>query len=363
VQTRKTNIARLGESRPKTKVANTILAVLQQEAQPLPIGTIVRSVAARLDGINPHSIYTRVYRLAEEQRIDSIDRDGTRYYAHHGVAVSAPEAQPARDTRSAILDILSHAKEPMLLSDVVERIRDERGISKKNVYVAIARLVSDGLAKEHVIFRRRHVALAHPAPVVEEEHALDPIAMASLQSRHIPAAQPEEQPALPLPHFRVVEEQPTQSDPEMRAALERAFAPAPAQHTPTLNPTQRRVRPEPFDPAVAYAPDAAPDPPALPGTPHFIDCALKIAGLDITARITLDLPNSIAREATFRYLVRVLGELERISSDVLGVGAAQALAQTAMQLAEEEEAKRRRLEQRIALISAALLPEEPPNDQ
>jgi hypothetical protein len=53
-----------------------------------------------------------------------------------------------------------------------------------------------------------------------------------------------------------------------------------------------------------------------------------------------------------------LRELERISSDVLGIGAAQALAQTAMQLAEEEEAKRRRLEQRIALISAALLPEE-----
>jgi Fe2+ or Zn2+ uptake regulation protein len=311
VQTRKTNIARLGESRPKTKVANTILAVLQQEAQPLPIGTIVRSVAARLDGINPHSIYTRVYKLAEEQRIDCIDRDGTRYYAHHGAALE--EQPPARDTRSAILAILSNAKEPMLLSDVVERIRDERGISKKNVYVAIARLVSDGLAKEHVIFRRRHVALAHPAPVVEEpSHALDPSAMASLQSRHIPA----------------------------------------------LNPTQRRVRPEPFDPAVAYAPEAEPDPPALPDTPHFIDCELKIAGLDITARITLDLPNSIAREATFRYLVRVLGELERISSDVLGVGAAQALAQTAMQLAEEEEAKRRRLEQRIALISAALLPEE-----
>jgi Fe2+ or Zn2+ uptake regulation protein len=313
VQTRKTNIARLGESRPKTKVANTILAVLQQEAQPLPIGTIVRSVAARLDGINPHSIYTRVYKLAEEQRIDSIDRDGTRYYAHHGIIPSAPEAQPARDTRSTIIDILSAAKEPMLLSDVVERIRDERGISKKNVYVAIARLVSDGIAKEHVIFRRRHVALAHPAPVVEEpSHALDPIAMAGLQSRHIPA----------------------------------------------LNPTQRRVRPEPFDPAVAYAPEAEPDPPALPDTPHFIDCDLRIAGLDITAHITLDMPNSIAREATFRYLVRVIKELERISSDVLGVGAAQALAQTAMQLAEEEEAKRRRLEQRIALISAALLPEE-----
>jgi Fe2+ or Zn2+ uptake regulation protein len=315
VQTRKTNIARLGESRPKTKVANTILAVLQQEAQPLPIGTIVRSVAARIDGINPHSIYTRVYKLAEEQRIDSIDRDGTRYYAHHGVVT--PEQPPARDTRSAILDILSHAKEPMLLSDVVERIRDERGISKKNVYVAIARLVSDGIAKEHVIFRRRHVALAHPAPVEEEAHALDPIAMASLQSRHIPA----------------------------------------------LNPTQRRVRSEPFDPAIAYAPEPAPDPPALPDTPHFIDCELRIGGLDITAHITLDMPNSIAREATFRYLVRVVKELERISSDVLGVGAAQALAQAAMQLAEEEEGKRRRLEQRIALISAALLPEEPTSDQ
>jgi Fe2+ or Zn2+ uptake regulation protein len=281
VQTRKTNIARLGESRPKTKVANTILAVLQQEAQPLPIGKIVRSVAARLDGINPHSIYTRVYKLAEEQRIDSIDRDGTRYYAHHGIIT--PEQQPARDTRSAIIDILSAAKEPMLLEELAKSVRDQRGIAKKNAYVAIARLVSDGLAKEHVIFRRRHVALAHPAPVVEE------------QSRHIPAAEPA--------------------------------------------------------------------PPALPDTPHFIDCELRIGGLDITARITIDLPNTIAREATFRYLVRVLGELERISSDVLGIGAALSQAQSAMQLAEEEEVKRRRLEQRIALISAALLPEEPASDQ
>jgi Fe2+ or Zn2+ uptake regulation protein len=311
VQVRKVDSARLNDQRaprrPKTKVANTILAVLQQEAQPLPIGKIVRSVAARLDNINPHSIYTRVYKLAAEQRIDSIERDGTRYYAHHGIIT--PAEPPARDTRSAILDILSTAKEPMLLSDVVERIRDERGIAKKNAYTAIARLVHDGLAKEHVIFRRRHVALAHPAPVVEER------------------------------------------------------APVEAQYTPTLNPTQRRLRPEPFDPAIAYAPERAPEPPALPDTPHFIDCALTIAGLDITARITIDLPNSIAREATFRYLVRVLAELERISSDVLGIGAAQALAQTAMQLAEEEEAKRRRLEQRIALISAALLPEDPASDQ
>jgi hypothetical protein len=266
----------------------------------------VRSVAARLDGINPHSIYTRVYKLAEEQRIDSIDRDGTRYYAHHGVVT--PAEPPARDTRSTIIDILSAAKEPILLEELAKSVRDARGIAKKNAYVAIARLVSDGIAKEHVIFRRRHVALARPAPVEER-------------------------------------------------------APAPAQYTPTLNPTQRRVRPEPFDPASAYAPEIAPDQMALPDTPHFIDCELRIGGLDIAARITLDMPNSIAREATFRYLVRVIKELERISSDVLGIGAAQSLAQAAMQLAEEEEAKRRRLEQRIALISAALLPEEPTSDQ
>lgn len=322
IMTQSTNgsSARLNDQRaprrPKSKVTDAVLALLQQEARPLQIGKIVRILSARLDGINPHSIYTSIYRLVEEQRIDVIDRDGKRYYAHHGVDASAPEESAPEDTtahatRSAIIDLLSNAKEPILLSDAADRIAEERGIAKKNAYTAIARLVHDGRAKEHVIHRRRHVALVRSAPVEAPALAMDPIAMASLQSRHIPA----------------------------------------------LQPTQRRVRPEPFDPAVAYAPEIAPDQIALPDTPHFIDCALKIAGLDITARITLDLPNTLAREATFRYLVRVVGELERISSDVLGIGAMAGQLAAALQLAEEEESKRKRLAERLGMLRQALAQE------
>ena len=102
----------------------------------------------------------------------------------------------------------------------------------------------------------------------------------------------------------------------------------------------------------ALAPAA--EPPALPYVPHFIDCSLKVAGMDITARVTLDMPNAIAREATFRYLVRLIAQIERVGGELMQVAQVAADRDAAMDMAQEEERKRKAAETKLGNIQLAL---------
>jgi hypothetical protein len=301
---------------------------LQQEAQPLTMRHIVRLISRRIDGIKPNAIYQAVHRLEAAGAIDREERAGLIYYAHHGVALgSASLEQPPEQTKTgaasiAIRALLEERGEAQPLRAVVKAIMAQIGTSEARAYAAVAKLTKEGSITQEERDGQRYVGLVE-------------------RSQAAPAV--EEQPAQPASSLQP----PVSSE---------------ALHVPTLHPSARRLRPEPFDPASAYAPEAAPEPPALPDTPHFIDCDLTIAGLDIHARITLDLPNSIAREATFRYLVRVISQLERITGEVLNVGAMAAQAADALQLAQEEEQKRRLLEERhaerLAQIARALRPED-----
>jgi Fe2+ or Zn2+ uptake regulation protein len=312
--------------RPKGAVRSAILSLLEEERKPLAYSRIVHTMERRI-GASDKNVYHNLDLLAKEGTIH-VESDKGRKTAllvnSQRAPAPAPGAPPpptpasppriystAQETaRRSILSLLAEDPNGYSYPRIVSILESRLDMARSTVYVVLDRMSAGREIDVDTINNRKHAKLP---------------------------AQPSAAPAPPPPEERLAAYQyPTQQD---RIAIDYS--------------TDLHI------PGAALAPAA--EPPALPYVPHFIDCSLKIAGLDITARVTLDMPNSIAREATFRYLVKLIAQIERVGGELLNVAQLSSDRDAAMLMAEEEQRKRQELEERIAQIDRALHP--PPDPE
>ena len=345
-----------GSRLPKGAITGAILRYLQEENKGVPRPRVAHAIKQRLPEAGEKGVYQALLRMIQSGAIATEERDGTTYLYAPGV-LERSVTEPTRDQIPDLAEFSAEQPAPASRADL-ERDQAAYALEREQAAAAERKQQRDQQAALDLERARERQRILH-AQLERERGDRPEVDRGTIEAAILAVCEEK-----PRPHTRTY----------LVTAVSSKLhdAPALAIHrsiTDLLNQGRLEsenqggvvlisslgvLRPAPAVEQAAPAPAPQPEPVALPDVPHFLDCHVVIAGLDIHARLSIDIPNSIEREATFKYLQRWIAQLERITQDVLSMGAMAAQLDQAMQLAQDEEQQRKALEEKLVAIRELL---------